>query len=134
MIKAYLDVDGVILDKYVNPSQCLHEFIKHVTENYICYWLTSHVTDGKTEHLWEYLRRNGVPKETLVLMESIKGTSWDMIKTDGIDFSGPFIWFEDMPSAGEIKTLKRNDAENSLIWVDRAKGDGLCKWLKSNSV
>ena len=129
-MKLYLDVDGVVLDKHMKPSQCLHKFIEYVTEHYDCYWLTTHVTDGETEHLWKHLRLNNVPEETLQLMEKIQGTKWDMIKTEGIDFGGPFLWFEDMPTTGETEALKKNEVEDSLVWVDREKGDGLCKWLK----
>lgn len=131
-INLYLDVDGVILDKHLQPSGCLHKFISYIIEHYQCYWLTTHVTDGTTEHLWSYLRRNQIQEETLLLMEKIKGTSWDMLKTDGIDFSQHFLWFDDMPTTGEIETLKSHSAEDSLIWIDRAKGDGLCNWLTEN--
>jgi hypothetical protein len=125
----YLDVDGVLLDKHLQPAQCLHEFVQYVTTHHTCYWATTHVTDGSTEHLFRVLARQQVPPETLALLPQIQGTSWDLLKTEVIDFTQPFLWFEDMPTTGEQAILKKHNAEASLIWVDRAKGDGLCRWL-----
>lgn len=129
MKKIYLDIDGVLLDKYQNPSQCLHEFIEYVTKNYDCYWATTHVVDGSTEGAIEYLKRNKVQEKTLELMKEIKGTSWDIIKTEALDMDSDFIWFEDMPSSGELEQLEKHNKRESLVWVDRKAGDGLCKWL-----
>jgi hypothetical protein len=56
-----------------------------------------------------------------------------MLKTEVIDFTQPFLWFDDMPTNGEVETLKKHGLEDSLVWVDRAKGDGLCKWLLVNN-
>lgn len=125
----YLDVDGVLLDKYLQPSQCLHEFVEYITTHHSCYWATTHVTDGSTEHLFRVLTRQQVPGETLELLKKVKGTSWDMLKTDVIDFTQPFLWFEDMPTTGEIAILKKHNVADSLVLVDRARGDGLCAWL-----
>lgn len=125
----YLDVDGVLLDKNLQPAQCLHEFVQYVTTHHTCYWATTHVTDDSTEHLFRVLTRQQVPLETLELLKQIKGTSWDMLKTEVIDFTQPFLWFDDMPTTGEIETLKNHNAADSLVWVDRAKGDSLCQWL-----
>lgn len=133
-MKIYLDVDGVILDKHLNPSQCLHEFVEYVTEHYDCYWATTHVTDGSTEHLFRVLTRQNVPEETLELLKKVKGARWDMLKTEVIDFESEFLWFEDMPTTGEVEMLKKHGVENSLVWIDRAKGDGLCKWLSEQNV
>jgi hypothetical protein len=129
----YLDVDGVMLDKHLRPAQCLHEFVEYVTTHHDCYWATTHVTDGTTEHLFRVLTRQEVAPETLELLKQVKGTSWDMLKTEVIDFSQPFLWFEDMPTTGERATLKAHNAEDSLIWVDREAGDGLCRWLKEKN-
>lgn len=126
----YLDVDGVLLDKYLQPSQCLHEFVQYVTAHHTCYWATTHVTDGSTEHLFRVLTRQQVPTETLELLKKVKGTSWDMLKTEVIDFSQPFLWFDDMPTTGEIEVLKRNGVPDSLVLVDRDKSDWLCQWLR----
>lgn len=125
----YLDVDGVILDKHLQPSQCLHEFVEYVTTHHTCYWATTHVTDGSTEHLFRVLTRQQVPEVTLELLKKVKGTKWDLLKTEVIDFDSDFLWFEDMPTEGERAELARHGKEDALVWIDRASGDGLCKWL-----
>lgn len=132
-VRIYLDVDGVVLDKHQQPSACLHEYIDHITTHYECYWLTTHVTDGTTDHLFAYLRRNGVPEATLALMERIQGTAWDMLKTDGIDLKSKFWWFDDMPTEQELLTLDQHGVADRIIWIDREKGDGLCTWLRRDT-
>ena len=131
IMNIYLDVDGVILDKHLKPSACLHEFIEYVTSHHTCYWATTHVVDGTTGHLFVYLRRNGVPEETLELLGQIRGTTWDVLKTEVIDFTTDFLWFEDMPTDQERKALKQHKAADKLVWVDREQGDGLCKWIQA---
>jgi hypothetical protein len=130
----YLDVDGVILDKYLRPAKCLHEFVEYVTSNHTCYWATTHVTDGETEHLFRVLTRQEVPEETLKLLKKVKGTSWNMLKTEVIDFDSDFLWFEDMPTTGEREQLKKHGKEDSLVWVDREAGDGLCQWIEAQKI
>lgn len=131
-MNVYLDVDGVILDKHLAPAKCLHEFVEHMTKHHTCYWATTHVTDGSTEHVMRVLTRCGVPEETLELLQEVKGTTWDMLKTEVIDFDSEFLWFEDMPTEGERAELAKHGKKDSLVWVDRAEGNGLCNWLKEN--
>lgn len=127
--RVYLDVDGVLLDKHLQPAQCLHEFVAYVTTHFDCYWATTHVIDGSTDHVRRVLERCGVPAETRELLEQVRGTSWDMLKTDAIDLTSDFLWFEDMPTEGERAALRAAGKEDNLVWIDRAKGDGLCQWL-----
>lgn len=133
MKKIYLDVDGVLLDKYLKPAQCLHEFVEYVTEHYDCYWATTHVIDGSTEHVMRVLERCGVSEEALKLLEQVNDTTWDMLKTEVLDMESDFLWFEDMPTDGERRALRTVGKEDALIWIDREAGDGLCKWLKEHS-
>ena len=43
------------------------------------------------------------------------------MKTDAIDFTKPFLWFDDDCYSGERLALKENDAFNSWIEIDIAK-------------
>ena len=128
----YLNPDGVLLDKHVRPVQCLHEFLAHITTHHQCTWLTSHVIDDNTNHVLKHLKNNGVPEETLALAAKINGTTWKFLRTDAINFDEPFLWFEDMPTSGELQVLEEHQAKENLIWVDRVSGTSLCEWLKTN--
>lgn len=132
-MKIYLDIDGTLLDKHQQPAGCLHEFIEYVIQNYDCYWLTTHERDGDTTHLFDWLKRNEIPSETIELMRNIKPTVWDMLKTEAIDMSQDFIWFEDQPTTVELETLGKAGKTHCLYKVDRATGNGLCEWLEKQS-
>jgi ribonucleotide monophosphatase NagD (HAD superfamily) len=43
MTKLYLDIDGVLLTaKHTQAAPGVDEFIKFITQNFACYWLTTH--------------------------------------------------------------------------------------------
>ena len=128
--KLYLSVDGTVIDKYGRPAECLREFIEHILEHYDCYWLTTHLRDGNTSHLFKYLRDRGVDSYTGGLMVWIKPTRWDMLKTEAIDFTRDFVWFEDQPTAEESKILEEHGALNKLRTVNRSRNGDLCTWLQ----
>ncbi len=128
---AYIDIDGTLLDKHCNPAECLHEFVEYILEHFVCFWLTSHECDGDVTHLFQYLRDRGVPEETRALMTEFWPSHWDILKVEAINFKGDFIWFEDQPSSAELEILNKNGKSESIYIVDRAKGNGLCEWLKT---
>jgi hypothetical protein len=65
------------------------------------------------------------------LMLAIKPTSFDHAKTTGIDFSKPFLWFDDDCYQRERRDLKKNNAFNSWVEVDlRNYPDQLMREIK----
>jgi hypothetical protein len=65
------------------------------------------------------------------LMLVIKPTSFDHAKTTGIDFSKPFLWFDDDCYQRERRDLKKNNAFNSWVEVDlRNYPDQLMREIK----
>ena len=54
-------------------------------------------------------------------MKKIKPTSWQTAKTRAIDFSKPFLWFDDDLFYEEKETLKKHSALDNWIEVDLAK-------------
>ncbi len=47
MIKAYLDIDGVLLTRKHNLPEHIEEFIDFMLSHFDCYWLTTHCRNGE---------------------------------------------------------------------------------------
>lgn len=54
-------------------------------------------------------------------MKMIQPTTWDLAKTRAIDFSQPFLWFDDDLLFEERETLTKNNALDNWIEVDLRK-------------
>ena len=93
-IRLYLDVDGVLLGRS-RSSDCdivlAHgalDFLKFVTGNFDCYWLTTHC-DGDSSAVVDYLRPY-CDEQVLELLKVIKPTTFDALKTEAL--KGDFYW------------------------------------------
>lgn len=120
----YLDIDGVLLADMKTPSRYADEFIQAVVTKYpnSTYWLTTHVWRGEnvvSQSLAPYLQ-----PETQALLAKIKPTDWGEYKTDGIDFTQPFLWFDDDLFDEERDALKQHDALDSHVMVDLVSNPG----------
>ncbi len=128
----YLDIDGVLLANDLTPANYSKEFLATVLERYpyTTYWLTTHC-DGDASvpiqhigHLFD--------NETVELMKKIKPTSWQTAKTRAIDFSKPFLWFDDDLFYEEKEVLTKHGALDNWIEVDLAKDpDQLAQFVTS---
>ena len=123
-MKLYLDIDGVLLNKDGTPAKDLKQFIKHMVDNNTCYWLTTHCRFGDNKYVLDYLR-NRVDVETFSYIEKIKVNTWDVLKTEGIDFSSDFLWFDDNLFESEKKVLIENGVEEKMVMVNLNEIDGL---------
>lgn len=112
----YLDIDGVLLKKDGTPAEHLVSFLKYATENFNCFWLTTHC-DGDTTAPFLYLVGK-VPQEAVPYLEKIKPAKWRLWKTEGIDFTQDFIWLDDTPFEGERKSLEERGVPEKLIVID----------------
>ncbi|MEI6169680.1 MAG: hypothetical protein WCP56_01635 [Candidatus Saccharibacteria bacterium] len=126
----YLDIDGVILANEDNLSIGAEELIKYAVENFDVYWLTTHCTESDATHAINYVMRAG--SESLRQhLEKLIPTSWREYKTEAIDFSKPFLWFDDDCYLSERRDLEKNNAFNSWIEVDlRNYPDQLMREIK----
>jgi hypothetical protein len=116
----YLDIDGVLLANEENLSIGAVEFIKYAVEHFDVYWLTTHCMDGDPTHAIKYLNR--ASKEDLrPWLEMFKPVTWSLKKTEAIDFSKPFLWFDDDCFSGEKIVLHEHGVFNSWIEVNLAK-------------
>jgi hypothetical protein len=126
IIKAYIDIDGVLLRNGRNGPELIPRFkrvIAYLKSNFDCYWLTTHVRHGSgsagaARKLAPFLNRAGIDPAVL---SGIKPTEWETLKTEAIDFSRPFIWLEDDPLPSEIRALRENKCVQNLEIVNWRK-------------
>lgn len=117
----YLDIDGVLLANDLNPANGAAEFLECILTKYpdSTYWLTTHCQGDATVsvrhigHLFD--------EKTVELLKKIKPTTWDMSKTRAIDFTQPFLWFDDDLFVDERRELIEHDALDNWIEVDLRK-------------
>lgn len=122
--KIYLDIDGVLLTtKQKQVAKDAVEFINYVTDNFDCYWLTTHCK-GDNSSVIKYLSMY-FDKKTLIKIASIKPTNWMTLKTEAIDFSSYFYWIDDYPFYAEKKVLEKKNCSNKLIVADLNNMDEL---------
>lgn len=118
----YLDIDGVLLANDREPALHVKEFLEYVLGRFpdTTYWLTTHCIHGDAT---EPLRNVGhlFDAETVALMRQIKPTSWNIDKTEAIDFAKPFLWFDDDLYPEEERDLKERGALSGHVMVDLSK-------------
>jgi len=127
MKRLYIDIDGVLLTTKKTQTPChAIEFIDYIITEFDCYWLTSHCRSGKKEieSLLLYLSSYYNTK-TIEKLKTIKPTSWETAKTEGIDLTSDFYWLDDYPFEFEKAILKKHCKLDRLIVVDLNKPDEL---------
>lgn len=117
----YLDIDGVLLANESHAAEYADEFLQTVLREYpeTTYWLTTHNWKGENrakEVLAPYLQ-----PETVTLLDKIKPTFWNEMKTEGIDFTQKFLWLDDDLWDDELKELEKHDATDNFIMIDLNK-------------
>lgn len=119
----YLDIDGVLLANEANPSRYANEFIAYVVTRYPTYWLTTHCSNNKNYTV--SLLSRFFSEETMKYIRQIKPNNWNENKTEGIDFSAPFLWFDDDLYEEEKIALIKNNVLDNWIEVDLRKNDAI---------
>lgn len=117
----YLDIDGVLLANDLVPALHAKEFLQFVLEKYpdSTYWLTTHCKGDASvpiRHIGHMF-----DDETVEIMKKIKATDWQTAKTEAIDFSQPFLWFDDDLFYSEKVDLEKHEVLENWIEVDLAK-------------
>jgi len=112
----YLDIDGTLIhedltERYGLPAAGLNEFIIALRPHTL-YWLTTHCRDGNPDRAREIVKRH-LPEELHADIDRIKPTVWDTLKTEGIDWSEDFIWFDNDIFAEEWARIEQG-SENQL--------------------
>lgn len=117
----YLDIDGVLLANDLNPANHANEFLRKVLTEYpdTTYWLTTHCNGDATvpiQHIGHLFK-----PDVQELMLLIKPTSWQTAKTRAIDFTQPFLWFDDDLFYEEKAELVEHGVFDNRIEVDLSK-------------
>lgn len=116
-MNVYLDIDGVLLINETSLANYADEFLQTILEKYpdSTYWLmTQNLDDQKRAKvaLVSLLK----PK-TITLLDKVKETKWEELKTEAINFDEDFIWFDDDLWPDEFKVLENKEAAEQFILV-----------------
>ena len=117
----YLDIDGVILINEANAAPHADQFLQYILSKYpeTTYWLTTHC--WKRENRAAKLVTPYLQPETVAMLDRIKPTEWGEEKTDAIDFSQPFLWFDDDLYPEERAILEKHNAVGSWVEINLLK-------------
>jgi hypothetical protein len=115
MTRLYLDIDGTLMQRGV-PAEGVAPFLTFATEHFDCYWLSTHC-QGNANAVFLYLVGK-LPEEAVPYLGKIKATSWNTMKTEAIDFSGPFFWLDDHLFDAERRVLEGHGSLDRHIRVD----------------
>ncbi len=113
----YLDVLGTLLTKRGEPAQHVVEFLEKVTSEHDAYWLTTYCRHGDAEPVRAILAGR-LPKAALPFLAKIKPTEWNVLKTEAINFTTDFLWFDDAPNAPDIAKLAELNLLHRWIKID----------------
>jgi hypothetical protein len=115
----YLDIDGVLHYKKGGlPASGLREFLEYITKNHNVYWLTTHCRGGANRAVEHIIQQNNPPSDILALLDKITPKSWDLRKTEAIDFGEDFVWLDDYVFEDDKEVLRKNKALHKLIPVN----------------
>ncbi|MFD1468667.1 hypothetical protein ACFQ48_10565 [Hymenobacter caeli] len=118
MAKLYLDIDGVLLtSKHTRAAPGVDAFVAFVTQQFECYWLTTHCK-GDSRSALKYLAQFLLPATLEQLKDAVHSTNWDTLKTEAIALESDFYWVDDNPFQAEITHLEANRVVDRLIIVD----------------
>lgn len=128
----YIDIDGVILTRGGMPALHLDKFLNHILKNYSVFWLTSRC-HGDSKYTVKYLSQFLLP-ETVPLIGKIRATSFQLDKTEAIDFAKKFFWLDDDLFDSEKKTLEAHNEYASWIEVDLIKNPNQLQYLMNHKL
>jgi hypothetical protein len=118
MTKLYLAIDGVLLTaKHTQAAPGVDEFVEFITQNFACYWLTTHCK-GDSAPALRYLSLFLKPATLEKLRQAVQPTTWDTLKTEAIDLTSDFYWLDDRPFQAKIAYLQAHGVTDRLIVVD----------------
>jgi len=115
----YLDIDGVLLANDKQMAIGAEELLLYLLDNHELYWLTTHVK-GDTDWVKRYLS-DYFPPTILARLDEIRVTNWDTAKSEGIDFSQPFLWLDDDCYPDERAELEQRGVLENWVEIDLAK-------------
>lgn len=125
----YLDIDGVLLANENHLANYADEFVEYLVNHHRVYWLTTHCHGDASVPLARFGRL--FSERTRTLLKQIMPTKWEYAKTEAIDFSQPFCWFDDDLYPNERAALVSHNALKNWIEIDLVKDpNALYKYMK----
>ena len=120
-MKVYLDIDGTLIhedltENYGKPAAGLEDFILAL-QTHELYWLTTHCREGDPTRAQEIVKRVTSP-DIHRLIDDIKGTVWDVNKSEGIDWDYDLIWFDNEIFPEERARFDSVELDQQFIEVD----------------
>ena len=120
-MKIYLDIDGTMIhedltENYGKAAAGLEDFITAL-KPYDTYWLTTHCHEGDPTRAQAIMKRV-LPDALHPEIDRIKGTVWDVNKTEALDWDSDFIWIDNDVFEEEWKQLERCTDNQSVVQVD----------------
>ena len=117
----YLDIDGTMIheDHWDTENQAaagLAEFIIALRPHNT-YWLTTHCMDGNPKRARAIMKKY-LPIELHADIERIIPTTWNILKTEGIDWSQDFIWFDNDIRPAESERIQQGTDGQQAIEVN----------------
>ena len=128
----YLGIDGVIITKGVVPALHLDEFLKYILSKFSVSWLSTRCK-GNSEETVNYLSQF-LTEDTINLMKKVKPTTFNLDKTEAIDFSKDFFWLESELFDSEKNALKKHNKLNCWIELDLIKSPDQLMTLTNGSL
>lgn len=96
------------------------------------YWLTTHCRHEDTSSVLSYIKPF-LDQKNYDLIKNIFPTTWKTLKTEAINFSHPFYWFDDYLLEVEKRILSENRCLEKWIKIDLGKNDNnIMRAAKSN--
>ncbi len=141
-MNVYLDIDGTLIhedaERAGKPAEGLVEFFDAIRP-YDVYWLTTHCMDGNPEYARAILYAS-LPDSYRSQIDQIRPTTWKEFKTEAIDYSKPFMWFENDVYEEERLSLRQYAlmdrqwlAEVDLVANPRRLGEIIRTYLYDNN-
>lgn len=118
----YLDIDGVLLANDRQAARHVDAFVDAcIASGADLYWLTTWC-GGEDNQTASWLSHSDMNSATIAkLLQHCKSTNWKTAKTEAIDFSVPFLWFDDDLYAEERADLEKHNALDSWVEVNLGK-------------
>lgn len=105
-----------LTDNYGKAAQGLEGFLIALRP-YDTYWLTTHCMNGDVTQA-RRIMKGVLSEEYHEDIDRIQPTSWQDMKTEALDWSSDFIWFDNDIFAEEWKTLEKCRFGQSVVQVD----------------
>ena len=122
-MKVYLDIDGTLIHEELGPSfgkpaNGLEGFLTALS-HFDVYWLTTHCMEGDPTRAQKLIKQH-TGADLHEFVEVIKPTTWSRNKTEALDLSDNFIWFDNDVFAGEHEALAHLREGQEFVKVNLA--------------